>query len=145
LCSLSDTIDSLCGGLARRRVRAVHEYPQKERWFYIMRFWSKGLGERELVIDLSKGNLATEEGNVVMRGIVSEPVTWNYEIVLFKEDVSGILRVALSLQGILYFLKSIAGVGTYISNLGQMGSEPTEAKPAEANPGEKKPSGSAGS
>lgn len=110
-----------------------------------MRFWSKGLGERELVIDLSKGNLATEEGNVVMRGIVSEPVTWNYEIVLFKEDVSGILRVALSLQGILYFLKSIAGVGTYISNLGQMGSEPTEAKPAEANPGEKKPSGSAGS
>jgi hypothetical protein len=115
-----------------------------------MRFWSKGLGERELVIDLSKGNLTMEEGNVFMRGTVSEPVTWNYEIVLFKEDVGGILRVALSIQGILYFLKSITGVGTYISKLGEMGSKPTEAKPAEAkvaeaNPGETKPSGSAGS
>lgn len=120
-----------------------------------MRFWSKGLGERELIIDLSKGNLTTEDGNVFMRGTVSEPVTWNYEIVLFKEDVGGVLRVALSIQGILYFLKSIAGVGTYISKLGKMGSKPTEAKsteakpaevkPTEANPGETKPSGSAGS
>ena len=68
-----------------------------------MRFWSKGLGERELVIDLSKGNLTLEEGKVYMRGIIVEPVNWNYEITLFSEDVRGILRVALSIQGIGYF------------------------------------------
>lgn len=115
-----------------------------------MRFWSKGLGERELVIDLSKGKLTMEEGKVLMRGTIKEPVSWNYEITLFKEDVRGILRVALSIQGIVYFMKNITGVGTYIKEIGKMGSEPTkakpaEAKPAEANPGETKPGGSAGS
>lgn len=120
-----------------------------------MRFWSKGLGERELVIDLSKGKLTMEDGKVFMRGSITEPVAWNYEITLFKEDVRGILRVALSIQGIIYFMKNITGVGTYIGKLGKMGSEPTEAKsaetkpadtkPAEANPGETKPGGSDGS
>jgi len=50
-----------------------------------MRFWSKGLGERELVIDLSKGNLTNEEGKVFMRGIITEPVHWHYEVTLFPE------------------------------------------------------------
>ena len=88
-----------------------------------MRFWSKGLGERELVIDLSKGNLTLEEGKVYMRGIIVEPVNWNYEITLFSEDVRGILRVALSIQGIGYFMKNISGVGTFISRRGKMGPE----------------------
>lgn len=110
-----------------------------------MRFWSKGLGERELVIDLSKGKLTMEEGKVLMRGTITEPVSWNYEITLFKEDVRGILRIALSIQGIVYFMKNIAGVGTYIREIGKLGSKPAEAKPAEANPGETKPGGSAGS
>ena len=96
-----------------------------------MRFWSKGLGERELVIDLSKGNLTLEEGKVFMRGNVVEPVNWNYEITLFPEDVRGILRVALSIQGMGYFLKNISGVGTYISKLGKMGSEVPEGKKEE--------------
>lgn len=96
-----------------------------------MRFWSKGLGERELVIDLSKGNLTLEEGKVFMRGKVVEPVNWNYEITLFPEDVRGILRVALSIQGIGYFLKNISGVGTYISKLGKMGSEVPEVEKEE--------------
>ena len=101
-----------------------------------MRFWSKGLGERELVIDLSKGKLTMEEGKVLMRGTITKPVAWNYEITLFKEDVRGILRVALSIQGIVYFMKNIAGVGTYI---GKMGSKQAEAKPAEPQPAETKP------
>lgn len=107
-----------------------------------MRFWSKGLGERELVIDLSKGNLTTEEGKVLMRGTITEPVAWNYEITLFKEDVSGILRVALSIQGIAYFMKNITGVGTYIGRLGKMGSKPAETKPAEAKEKAKESAGS---
>lgn len=107
-----------------------------------MRFWSKGLGERELVIDLSKGKLTMEEGKVLMRGTIKEPVAWNYEITLFKEDVRGILRVALSIHGIVYFMKNIAGVGTYI---GKLGSKPAETKPAEAKSAETKPEESAAS
>ena len=107
-----------------------------------MRFWSKGLGERELVIDLSKGKLTMEEGKVLMRGTIKEPVAWNYEITLFKEDVRGILRIAISIQGIVYFMKNIAGVGTYI---GKLGSKPAETKPAEAKSAEAKPEESAAS
>lgn len=104
-----------------------------------MRFWSKGLGERELVIDLSKGKLTMEEGKVLMRGTITKPVAWNYEITLFKEDVRGILRVALSIQGIVYFMKNITGVGSFISKLGKMGSKQAEAKPAEPQPADTKP------
>ncbi len=100
-----------------------------------MRFWSKGLGERELVIDLSKGNLTWEDGNVFMRGIIKEPVAWKYEVVLFNYDVRGILRVAISVQGIVYFLKNIMGVFTFISRLlikRDMGTKPSEAKLQES-------------
>ena len=83
-----------------------------------MRFWSKGLGDRELVIDLSRGNLSNEPNNeVVMRGIISEPVKWNYEVTLFDTDVRGILRVALTPQALIYFAKNIGGLGQYFVRL----------------------------
>jgi hypothetical protein len=83
-----------------------------------MRFWSKGLGDRQLVIDLSRGNLSNEPNNeVVMRGIIAEPVKWNYEVTLFDIDVRGILRVALTWQALLFFAKNIGGLGVYFSRL----------------------------
>lgn len=83
-----------------------------------MRFWSKGLGDRELVIDLSRGNLTNEPNNeVVMRGIITEPVNWNYEVTLYNIDVRGILRVALTPQALLYFAKNIGGLGTFFARM----------------------------
>ena len=83
-----------------------------------MRFWSKGLGDRQLVIDLSRGNLSNEPNNeVVMRGIISEPVKWNYEVTLFDTDVRGILRVALTWQALVFFAKNIGGLGVYFKRL----------------------------
>jgi hypothetical protein len=83
-----------------------------------MRFWSKGLGDRQLVIDLSRGNLSNEPNNeVVMRGVISEPVKWNYEVTLFDTDVRGILRVALTPQALIYFAKNIGGLGQYFARL----------------------------
>jgi len=83
-----------------------------------MRFWSKGLGERQLVIDLSTGNLTNEPNNeVVMRGIIVEPVKWNYEVTLFDTDVRGILRVALTSAALIFFAKNIGGLGLYFKRL----------------------------
>jgi hypothetical protein len=106
-----------------------------------MRFWSKGLGERELVIDLSRGNLTREEGKVFMRGVIAEPVAWNYEVTLSEEDIRGILRVMLSGQALLYFLKNIPAVLTFFVRLVKRdyGFKPAEAKPEEKKPEEKKP------
>jgi len=83
-----------------------------------MRFWSKGLGERQLVIDLSRGNLSNEPNNeVVMRGIISEPVKWNYEVTLFDVDVRGILRVAFTWKTLGFLIKNIGGFGVYFKRL----------------------------
>lgn len=83
-----------------------------------MRFWSKGLGERQLVIDLSRGNLTNEPDNqVIMRGIISEPVKWNYEVTLFDIDVRGILRVAFTWQTLLFLFKNLGGFGVYFKRL----------------------------
>ena len=104
-----------------------------------MRFWSKGLGERELDIELEKSNITKEEGKVVLRGTLRAPVTWNYEVTLFNEDVGGVFRVMLSIPGIVYFLKNIAGVGTFISKRGEMGSQPAEATATAATGAKSKP------
>ena len=83
-----------------------------------MRFWSKGLGERQLVIDLSRSNITSEPNNEVMlRGIISEPVKWNYEVTLYDIDVRGILRVAFTWQALVFFAKNIGGLGAYFSRL----------------------------
>jgi len=83
-----------------------------------MRFWSKGLGDRELIIDLSRGNLTNEPNNeVIMRGIIAEPVKWNYEVTLFDTDVRGILRVALTWQALVFFGKNIGGLFVYFKRL----------------------------
>ena len=80
-----------------------------------MRFWSKGLGDRQLVIDLSHSNISNEPNNEVMiRGIISEPVKWNYEVTLYDIDVRGILRVALTWQALLFFARNIGGVSVFI-------------------------------
>jgi hypothetical protein len=104
-----------------------------------MRFWSKGLGERELDIDLGKSDIVKEEGKAVLRGTLRAPVTWNYEVTLFNEDTAGIFRVMFSVPGIVYFLKNIAGVGTFISKRGDMGPQPAEATSAGATKAASKP------
>ena len=99
-----------------------------------MRFWSKGLGERELVIDLSRGNLTNEEGKVFMRGIIVEPVNWHYEVTLFPEDVRGILRVMVSLQAMIYLFKNLPQLLVFFSRCikRDFGSDiPAEAKPGQ--------------
>jgi hypothetical protein len=104
-----------------------------------MRFWSKGLGERELDIELDKSDIVKEEGKAVLRGTLKAPVTWNYEVTLFNEDTAGIFRVMFSVPGIVYFLKNISGVGTFISKRGEMGPQPAEATSAGATGAKSKP------
>jgi hypothetical protein len=65
-------------------------------------------------MDLAKGNVTREGDKVVMRGVIEEPVTWNYEVTIFKEDVHGIPRVVFTIAAVRYFLGSITGVFRFI-------------------------------
>lgn len=85
--------------------------------------------------------MTREEGKIVMRGVITEPVAWNYEVTLFEEDIRGILRVMLSVQALLYFAKNIPALLTFISRAirRDFGTKPSETKPGENKPEEKKP------
>ena len=79
-----------------------------------MRIWSTGLGDRELVLDFAKSNITREEGKVFVRGIVQEPVQWNFEVTIAKEDVTGLFRVIFTIAVIRHFIRNLAGVFKFV-------------------------------
>ena len=78
-----------------------------------MRVWSKGLGTRELVIDFAKSSITREGDKVLVRGVIQEPIAWNFEITLSKEDVPGLFNVIVSTAVLSHFARNITGVFTF--------------------------------
>lgn len=59
-----------------------------------MRFWSEGLGERQLVMNLGKSH-AKRQGEVMMlSGVVDSPAPWEYEVKIHRNDWAKILDTA---------------------------------------------------
>lgn len=79
-----------------------------------MRIWSTGLGEQELVLDFAKSKLTREEGKVFVRGVIQEPVQWNFEITLDKDDVVGLLRVMATTAVIRHFVRNVTGIFKFV-------------------------------
>lgn len=91
-----------------------------------MRIWSTGLGERELVLDFAKSKLTREEGKVFVRGVIQEPVQWNFEITLAKEDVVGLFRVIVTTAVTRHFVRNVTGIFKFVWDrfiMRRMGSE----------------------
>lgn len=59
-----------------------------------MRFWSEGLGDRELVINLDRADLVAKEDRLELGGIVDSPAPWEYNIKMKFEDWAAILKTA---------------------------------------------------
>ncbi|NNN21496.1 MAG: hypothetical protein HKL80_05780 [Acidimicrobiales bacterium] len=59
-----------------------------------MKLKSKGLGKRELVIDLKECEIRAEHGEILLKGTVKSPVTWEFSIRVGQDDLPGMLRVA---------------------------------------------------
>lgn len=60
-----------------------------------MRFWSEGLGDRELVINLERADLANREERLELSGVVDAPAPWEYNIKMQVEDWAAILKTAV--------------------------------------------------
>ena len=75
-----------------------------------MRIWTTGLGKQELVLDFAKSNMTREGDKVFVRGIVQQPVNWNFEITLTGDDVVGLLRVIFTTAVFRHFVRNIEGV-----------------------------------
>ncbi len=59
-----------------------------------MRYWSEGLGRRELVIDLEKSKLTRKPNFLELSGVVDSPAPWAYEIEVEFDDWKAILETA---------------------------------------------------
>lgn len=59
-----------------------------------MRFWSEGLGDRELVIDLERTSLTAVEDRLELGGVVDAPAPWEYNIKMQVDDWAAILHTA---------------------------------------------------
>lgn len=60
-----------------------------------MKLKSRGLGKRELVIDLKDCEIKSENGELVLSGTVQRPVTWEFSIRVSQDDIPGMLKVAM--------------------------------------------------
>lgn len=61
-----------------------------------MRFWSEGLGDKELVMGLDRATLDRRGDHMSLTGVVDSPAPWEYEVQMQFEDWSAILRTATS-------------------------------------------------
>lgn len=59
-----------------------------------MRFWSEGLGDRELVINLDRAELSAKEDRLELGGVVDAPAPWEYNIKMRVDDWAAILTTA---------------------------------------------------
>ncbi|MEQ1756186.1 MAG: hypothetical protein ABL973_18855 [Micropepsaceae bacterium] len=61
-----------------------------------MRFWSEGLGDRQLVMNLSKAHIKRQDEVMTLSGIVESPAPWEYEVKIGRADWATILETAVS-------------------------------------------------
>ena len=84
-----------------------------------MRFWSEGLGDRELVIALGGSSVERKDDYVALKGIVVSPAPWEYEVKIQFADWMAILRTATTKDACGFIarritLGSVASMGVSI-------------------------------
>ena len=60
-----------------------------------MRFWSEGLGDRELVMGLERAELERKGDLLSLTGVVDSPAPWEYEVKMSVDDWRAILQTAV--------------------------------------------------
>ena len=58
-----------------------------------MKIRSRGLGRRELLMDLKEFTVAKEGGGILLKGVTHAPITWETTVTVGPEDVGSILRM----------------------------------------------------
>ena len=52
-----------------------------------MEFWSKGLGKKTIAMSLTKGESSLSEDALCLKGVMEEPITWEYVMLLDEADL----------------------------------------------------------
>lgn len=59
-----------------------------------MRFWSEGLGDRQLAMNLGKAHIKRQDEIILLTGVVDSPAPWEYEVKIQRGDWARILDTA---------------------------------------------------
>jgi len=70
-----------------------------------MRFWSEGLGDRQLVMNLGKADIKQQNDVMLLSGVVDSPAPWEYEVKIKREDWARILQTAVSKEACGFIAK----------------------------------------
>lgn len=63
-----------------------------------MRLRSKGLGRREMVMDFREYEVLVEGNELVVVGIIRDPVTWDFSIRFCEDDYLAVVKLAFHPQ-----------------------------------------------
>ncbi|KYC29499.1 protein of unknown function [Sterolibacterium denitrificans] len=63
-----------------------------------MRLRSKGLGRREMVMDFREYEVVIEGNELVVVGIIRDPVTWDFSIRFCEDDYPAVFKLAFHPQ-----------------------------------------------
>ena len=75
-----------------------------------MRVWSKGLGTMVLNMDMRNYFVELEDGDLLIKGKIVDPVFWNFVITFQKDDIRGFANVFTKWRFVLYIVKNIPSV-----------------------------------
>ncbi len=67
-----------------------------------MRFWSEGLGDRQLVMGLGKAKIESQGDMMLLSGVVDSPAPWEFEVRVERADWATILDTAISREACGY-------------------------------------------
>ena len=72
-----------------------------------MKIWSKGLGTMVLNMNFRNYYVEMEEGNLLIKGQITNPVMWDFVITIEKNDIRGFANVILKGGFLAYLGKNI--------------------------------------
>ncbi|MCG3170088.1 MAG: hypothetical protein CALGDGBN_01625 [Pseudomonadales bacterium] len=72
-----------------------------------MRLRSKGLGRREMVMDFREYEVRLVDRELVVVGVIREPVTWDFSIRFCEDDYTAILGLLLRRASLRALLRAL--------------------------------------
>lgn len=84
-----------------------------------MRFWSDGLGKRDLVMELRDAALDREGEAIILTGTIHQPAEWAYKVTMELGDWTTVLKTATSTEACAYLSSSVSvarilGMGLWV-------------------------------
>ena len=72
-----------------------------------MRLRSKGLGRKEMVMDFREYHVVRESDELVIVGVIRDPVTWDFSIRFCEDDYPAVMKLILNKNTIISVLRAL--------------------------------------